>query len=99
MIYTGEFVGLIRTIAILVIVYYAFRFIRIYLLPKAGVWAINRMQQKMQEQSKRAQRTTNPNETVSDNGNVKVERLKNYKRNSLKPTQDPGEYIDFEEVD
>jgi hypothetical protein len=81
---TASFTGLIRTIAIIILCYYLFKFaVRIF-APILMQKAVNKMQEKMQEQYRQQQEQYN-NTTQST-------------RTTPKPKKEVGEYIDYEEV-
>ncbi|AHW59702.1 protein of unknown function [Draconibacterium orientale] len=81
-------VGFLRTLVIIAVIYFGFRFIVRYLFPKIIDKGMKNMQQKMQEQ----QRQQHPKRPE---GEVTVENRRSSNRNN----QDNGEYVDFEEVD
>lgn len=81
-------VGFLRTLVIIAVIYFGFRFIVRYLFPKIIDKGMKNMQQKMQEQ----QRQQHPKRPE---GEVTVESRRSSNRNN----QDNGEYVDFEEVD
>ncbi|WP_320110807.1 DUF4834 family protein [Draconibacterium orientale] len=81
-------VGFLRTLVIIAVIYFGFRFIVRYLFPKIIDKGMKNMQQKMQEQQ-RQQQPKRPE------GEVTVENRRSSNRNN----QDKGEYVDFEEVD
>ncbi|WP_319230291.1 DUF4834 family protein [Draconibacterium orientale] len=81
-------VGFLRTLVIIAVIYFGFRFIVRYLFPKIIDKGMKNMQQKMQEQQ-RQQQPKRPE------GEVTVESRRSSNRNN----QDNGEYVDFEEVD
>ncbi|WP_445716625.1 DUF4834 domain-containing protein [Flavobacterium sp.] len=81
---TASFTGLIRTIAIIILCYYLFKFaVRIF-APILMQKAVNKMQEKMQEQYRQQQEQYN-NTSQST-------------RTTPKPKKEVGEYIDYEEV-
>ncbi len=77
--------GFFRTLFLVVIFYYLFRFIVKLLAPVFGFQQVNRKQQQQNRQKE--QRVE---------GDVRVENLKTQKPHYAK---DEGEYVDFEEVD
>jgi hypothetical protein len=81
-------VNFIRTLIILVIIYFAIRLIRRYVLPLLIDQGIKNMQQKMQEQQRRQQ-------PRRPQGDVTIE----YEQKNNKTNQNQGDYVDFEEVD
>ena len=78
--------GLIRTLIIIVGVYYIGKFLMRLFAPFLMKYAANKMEQKMSDQF--GQKTTNKEEDFSKNKNQK-----------MKSTKKVGEYIDFEEID
>ena len=80
----------IRTLVIIVVVYYAFRFISRYLLPFVVNKGIKNMQDKINEQQRQSQRSSRKP------GEVTVEYKNGNQRNN---SQNRGEYVDFEEVE
>jgi uncharacterized membrane protein (DUF106 family) len=83
-------VNFLRTILIIVVIYYGIRLFSKYILPLLVDKGLKNMQQKMQNQQRQNQRTTRPD------GEVTIEDTKkSYKSES----QNQGDYVDFEEVD
>lgn len=82
-------VGFVRTLFVLVIIYFGIKLITRYVLPLLVDKGVKKMQQKMHEQQ-RQQRPSRPD------GEVTIENNRNKKGNGK---QDKGEYIDFEEVE
>jgi hypothetical protein len=80
----------IKTLFIIIIVYYGFRFISRYLLPILVDKGIKNMRQKMQDQQRQSQRSTRPP------GDVTIEYNNRTGKNS---SQTKGDYVDFEEVE
>ena len=80
----------IRTLVIIVVIYYAFRFISRYLLPFVVNKGIKNMQDKINEQQRQSQRSSR------QPGEVTVEYKQGNQRNN---SQNRGEYVDFEEVE
>lgn len=77
--------GFLRTLLLVVIFYYLFRFIVKLLAPVFGYQQVNK------NQGQQNRRTEQRSE-----GDVRVENVKNQKSHYSK---DEGEYVDFEEVD
>lgn len=80
--------GLLRTLLIILLVYYGLKFIAKYILPLIITQAISKVQENMKNQHKQQQPQAKEGETIVDF--------------APKPTtnnQQVGEYIDFEEVD
>lgn len=84
--------GLIRTLLIIAIIYYAFRFLARIFAPVLMKRMMNNMQQRAQQQynqQKQKSTTTREGETVID----KKPNATSQSKNSV------GEYVDFEEID
>jgi len=81
--------GLLRTILIIVIVYYVLKFISKYLLPIFLKQAIHKTQDRMNNQSKKE------NYEDAKVGETSVE----YAPKNKSSNNNVGEYIDYEEVD
>ena len=80
----------IRTIFIIVIIYYGIRLFTRYILPMLVDKGLKNMQQKMQDQQRQSQRSTRPP------GEVTIEYNNRTGKNS---SQKKGDYVDFEEVE
>ena len=80
----------LKTLFIIVIVYYGIRLISRYLLPILVDKGLKNMQQKMQDQQRQGQRSTRPP------GDVTIEYNNRAGKNS---SQTKGDYVDFEEVE
>jgi len=81
--------GLIKTLAILFIIYYSFKIIARYILPLFIKRTLNKMEDKFKSQQEAQQPQGKVGETVID----KAPRTNSKKKN------DSAEDIDFEEVD
>ncbi len=81
--------GLLRTILIIIIIYYGLRIISKYILPIILRQAVNKVQNNMKEQFEQQQK---PNRPV---GETSVD----YAPKNDSSNNEVGEYIDFEEVD
>lgn len=83
------FIGFIRTVLVLLIIFYAARLITRFVVPllfqKTMRDMQNRMQQQMREQQRQGKRE----------GEVTIERNSNQNNRQSQS----GEYVDFEEVD
>ena len=80
----------IRTLIIIVVIYYAFRFISRYVFPLLLDKGIKNMQNKVYEQQRQSQRATRqPGEVTVENNSSQGRSVK----------QNKGEYVDFEEVE
>lgn len=89
MISTILLIGFVRTVVVLLIIFYGIRLVTRYLLPIFFQKTIRNMQSRMQEQMKEQQRQGR------HEGEVTLERNPNMKSNNTPR----GEYVDFEEVD
>lgn len=83
-------VGFVRTLLIIVIIYYGIRIVSKYLLPLLVDKGVKKMQQKMQDQQRQHQ------QPFRADGEVTIEADKKGNKNTEK---DKGEYVDFEEVE
>jgi len=82
--------NLIQTLFIIVVIYYAFRFISRYVFPFLLDKGIKNMQNKVYEQQRQKQRSTRaPGEVTVEESN----------RQGRSASQNKGEYVDFEEVE
>lgn len=82
--------GLLRTILIIILVYYAAKFLMRLLAP----FFIKKMAQKMQDQAK--QQYGNQQQTNVKEGETVIDKAP---RNQRQTKDDVGEYVDFEEID
>jgi hypothetical protein len=82
-------VGFVRTLLIIVIIYYGIRLVSKYVLPLLLNKGVQKMQQKMQDQQRQQQ-------TARPDGEVTIEKDKEGNQNT---TPNKGEYVDFEEVE
>jgi bacteriorhodopsin len=89
MIFTAEVTGFLRTIFVLILIYYVLKFASKYILPIL----LKNFIQKAQEQQRNAQggprSNTKEGETVVD----KAPKTKKTDNNQV------GEYVDFEEIE
>ncbi len=83
-------VNFIRTLFIILLIYFGIRFITRYILPILVDKGMKNMQQKMQNQQRQSQQSTRPP------GEVTIEYNKNSGKGNSKVK---GEYVDFEEVE
>ena len=83
--------GLIRTLLIIAIIYYAFRFLARIFAPILLKRMMNNMQQKAQQHNNQQQKSASTKE-----GETVIDR----KPNATNQSKDSvGEYVDFEEID
>ncbi|HRE78977.1 MAG TPA: DUF4834 domain-containing protein [Flavobacterium sp.] len=84
---TASVPGFIRTILIIVGIYYAFKILARLLMP----FLLRKMVQKAEQNFKQQMNNPNQNTTQSQNSTASFEKPKSKKQ--------VGEYIDYEEVD
>lgn len=80
----ASFSSLLRTLAIIILCYYLFKFFMRIFAPILMQKAVNKMQEKMQEQYKQQQEQQS--------------RASQANAPTPKPKKEVGEYIDYEEV-
>lgn len=86
--------GLLKTLAIILFVYYAFRWLSRLFAPVLIKKAMSKMQEKAQQQQQYHQQRQNT--TSAREGETVIDR----RPNTTKQTNDSvGEYVDFEEID
>jgi|TARA_R110000787_G_scaffold19150_4_gene57864 hypothetical protein len=90
----AELMGLLRTLLIIVFIYYAFRFLARIFAPLLMKKVVNKMKEKAQQQynqqnPQKQNSSTREGETIID----KKPNSKNEGKSSV------GEYVDFEEID
>ncbi len=83
--------GLLRTIAIIIIVYYAFKFVGRYILPLFLKKMVNNVEKKYKEQQE---------QNRGQDENVKVGETVIAKKPSKtkESNKDEGDYVDYEEL-
>jgi hypothetical protein len=100
MIYQADFIGLLRTIAIIALVYFGIKLIARYVLPFLLRWGAKKAQEKMYDDMNQRQQNRHNQQSdkqqVKDDGKVKIEYIKKKKRQSY--SDNDGEYVDFEEI-
>lgn len=87
MIQTASFVGLAKTILILLLAYSIFKYVMRLLSP----WIIRSMARKMAQKFNQP----HPNYNSQNEGDISIDKIE--KKQS--PKQDVGEYVDYEELD
>ena len=87
--------GVIRTIAIIVLIYYTFKIIRIYVLPLLLKYFFKKVEKNMQQQYSNARPQ---GRVVKDDGKVKITVNPTQQHKSTTSSTDNDEYVDFEEV-
>ncbi|MDY7396598.1 DUF4834 family protein [Aureibaculum sp. 2210JD6-5] len=84
--------GILRTILIILVVYYALKIIGRFVFPIFMKKMMNNVEKKFNEQQGR---TTTKNENVKE-GETVVDKAPN---TNIKSNNDVGEYVDYEEVE
>ncbi|MFD2568192.1 DUF4834 family protein [Pseudotenacibaculum haliotis] len=84
--------GLLRTLLIIVIVYYAFRFLARLFAPIL----VKRMASKMQERAQQQYNQQRQNTTSAREGETVIDKKP---RDQKQSNENVGEYVDFEEID
>lgn len=79
--------GLLRTLFVILIIYYALKIVSRYILPIILKSAVNKVQKNMNKQQAPKQDNTKVGETTVD-----------YTPNTTSSSNKVGEYVDFEEV-
>lgn len=82
--------GLLRTIAIIIIVYYAFKFIGKYIMPLFLKRVVKNVEKKMREQQE--------NQYKEETGNIGETVIAKKPVSSKESNKDVGDYVDYEEV-
>ncbi len=85
----ADIVGFLRTILVILVVYYAFKFIMRLAFPLLMKKFMGKMERKFQEQQGHYQPKTKVGETVIDKKPSSTSKANN----------DVGEYVDYEDVD
>jgi hypothetical protein len=83
-------IGLLRTIAIILIIYYAFKIIGRYIMPIFLKRMVNNVEKKYQEQQKK---TRQP-----DQGEIGKTVIDKKPTNNRTSNNNVGEYVDYEEL-
>lgn len=92
MLQTASFTGFVRTIFILVLIYYGLKFLMRILAP----FMVQYMSKKMQEQFGGQFQQQKPNQNFQKEGETVIDKMPNQQKSSDKSV---GEYIDYEEID
>lgn len=95
MVEKAEFVGLIRTLLIIGLIYFGVRILMRVLLPWAMKLFFKRVQNKMADQM-RNQANQRQESDFQQKGDVYVKPAPKANKNKIEP--EGGEYVDFEEV-
>lgn len=84
----ASFTGLLRTLAIILVIYYSLKIIARYVFPLFVKRTMNKMEDKFRAQQEAQQPQHKVGETIIDK-----------KPQSQKREKEGGEYIDYEEID
>ena len=85
--------GLLRTLAIIVIVYYAIKFIGRYILPLFVRKVVDNVEKKMRDQQQQHQ-----NQQEKSSGKVGETVIAKKPSDYKEGNKDVGDYVDYEEV-
>jgi hypothetical protein len=89
-------VGVLRTILVILAIYWSIRLFTRYVLPFVLHYFVKYISRKAQENVRKGGFQDYPDEEVLKDGNVTIKKTK---RASSKPNPDGvGEYVDFEEI-
>jgi len=84
-------IGLIRTIAILVIIYYAFKFIGKYIMPLFLKKMVDNVEKKMRDQQE--------SQYQKEQGEVGETIIDKKPQKTKESNKEVGDYVDYEDVD
>ena len=95
---TGAIYNLLRTLGIIILVYYVLRFLARIFAPILMRRMVNRMQQQAQQQQQQRQQYNQQrqNATRAKEGETVIDKRPSAPKQS---NDDVGEYVDFEEID
>ena len=82
--------GLLRTIAIIIIVYYAFKFIGKYIMPLFLKRVVRNVEKKMRDQQE--------NQHKQETGNIGETVIAKKPEGTKESNKDVGDYVDYEDV-
>jgi hypothetical protein len=91
----GAVINLLRTLAIIIIVYYVLRWLVRIFAPILMKRMVNKMQEKAQQQQQQYNQQRQ-NTTKAKEGETVIDRKPSSPKQS---NDDVGEYVDFEEID
>ncbi|MBT8260592.1 MAG: DUF4834 family protein [Flavobacteriaceae bacterium] len=94
MLEQASFVGFIRTVLIILLVYYGFKIVSRLLAPYLLKYAQKKAQQRFGDQFKQYQKQQQQKQTKE--GEITIDKMPNKNKSSNK---DVGEYVDYEEID
>jgi len=98
MYYTTEFIGVLRTIFIVLLVIYGLRFLGRLLMPWLAKKASSKFQKMAEEQMR--QRGFNPQRSERPEGQVTVEKSSSRSKNTAnKRSSSDDDYVDYEVID
>lgn len=84
--------GLLRTIFVLVLIYYVFKFLARLFAP----YLMKKMVNKMQEKASQQYNSNHQNTTTVREGETIIDKTP---KNAKESNKSVGEYVDFEEID
>ena len=90
----AELMGFLRTILILLLIYYSFRFLARIFAPFLIKKVVGNMQEKAQKRYNQYHQQTHSNQTKE--GETTIDKKPNSNKEGNKTV---GEYVDFEEID
>ncbi len=100
MVVESSLIGFLRTMIIIMAIYYSLMLIRKFVLPWIMRWALKRVGKKVNASfsaDKRNFNTSTQGRTIRDDGAMKI-TVKDKKSKRDPDDLDSGEYVDFEEV-
>ncbi|WP_456460896.1 DUF4834 family protein [Lutibacter sp.] len=83
--------GLLKTIAIIIIVYYVLKFISRYILPLFIKQVVNNVEKKFREQQQQ-------NQPANDGGKVGETVIAKKPSRPKESNKDVGDYVDYEDI-
>lgn len=99
----GDAIGLLRTIGIIILIYYGFKLFSKYVLPLLLRYGMKKAQQKMEEKMKsqfgqqfNQQYSNTADQDIKVNQNTTINKKQT--TSSDKKDDNYGEYVDFEEI-
>ena len=100
MVVESSLIGFLRTVIIIMAIYYSLMLIRKFVLPWVMRWALKRVGKKMNAKfsaDKRNFNSSTRDRTIRDDGAMKI-TVKDKKSERSQDDLNSGEYVDFEEV-
>ena len=89
--------GLLKTILILVVIYYAWKMLFRLFFPVIAKKVVNKAQQNMEDRMRHAQEQQDGYSASTQEGDVVVQKGAEKKKSGSIPDSD-GEYVEFEEI-